>query len=95
MANAYKDTTSVWVVDETGDLDTDPVTVEEVVYFPSAADDDLILSDTSDNVAIQLKAGVTDASPVHISFAPNGRRLPNLKCNTIDGGTAHVYIRIW
>ena len=95
MANAYNATTHLWIVDETGDLETTPVNVMEVVFFPSAASDDLILSDTSDNVAIALKAGASDASPVHIGFNPQGRRLRNLKVNTIDGGSAHIYTRIW
>ena len=94
MSNSYKDTTGLWVVDTTGNLDTDPVNIIEVVYIPSAANDDLILSDTSDNPAIVLKAGATDASPVHMSFHHPGRRLPNLKVNTIDGGTAYIYMRI-
>jgi hypothetical protein len=94
MGNSYNDTTSLWVIDETGALETSPREVMEVVYFPSAAGDDLILTDSADNLAIALKAGVADATPVHICFAPQGRRLPSLKVGTIDGGTAHIYLKI-
>ena len=93
MANAFKAMTQVWVVTSTGTLDTTPKVIDEVVYVPSAANDDLSITDTSDNAAIVLKAGAADASPVHISF-PNGRRLPSVKVGTIDGGTAYIYYKV-
>lgn len=43
--------------------------------------------------AIVLKAGATDKSPINFVFYPSGRRFPNLTLETIDGGTAYVYLR--
>lgn len=94
MSNTYKSTTKLWVVDETGTLNEGGVTVVKVVYIPSAAADDLILDDNADNTAIVLKAGPSDASPVQLDFGNKGRKLPSLKVNTIDGGTAYIYLRI-
>jgi len=94
MTNTYKSATKLWVVDETGTLNEGGVTVERVVYMPSAAGDDLIITDNADNEAIVLKAGASDASPVHLPFGRKGRKLPSLKVGTIDGGTAYIYFRI-
>lgn len=92
MGNTYKAMTCVWVIDSTGTLDTTSKVIEELVFIPSAAAEDLVITDTSDNTAIALKAGPADASPVHISF-PAGRRIPSVKVGTIDGGTAYLYYR--
>ena len=93
MANSYKTTTNLWVVDEIGLLNVRGVTVERVVYFPSTAGDDLILTDKNDNEAIVLKAGASDISGVHLSFGDvAGRKMPSLKVGTIDGGTAYIYL---
>lgn len=94
MSNAYKSTTNLWVIDETGTLNTGGVTVIRVIYFPSAVDDDLIITDNADNEAIVLKAGASDTSPVHLPMEDGGRKLPSLKIGTIDGGTAYIYFRI-
>jgi len=44
--------------------------------------------------AVVLKAGPSDVSPIHLDFGPSGRVFPNLALETIDGGTAYVYMRI-
>jgi len=43
--------------------------------------------------AIVLKAGASDASPIHFYFTEKGREFPNLTLETISGGTAYVYLR--
>lgn len=93
MGNTFYTTTNLWVVDSTGDLNTTPVVVMAVIYVPGDVDHDLIISDTSDNPAIVLKAGATDASPICFNFHPYGREYLNLKCHTIDGGTAYIYLK--
>lgn len=44
--------------------------------------------------SIVLKAGASDASPIHVDFGDKGRRFPNLTLETIDHGTVYVYLRI-
>ena len=96
MSNTYVSATYLWTVDSTGNLETEGCTVTRVIYFPSAVNDDFQLTDTSDNLAIPLKASASDTSPVHIDLTGEhggGRRLPSLKVGTIDGGTAYVFLR--
>lgn len=42
--------------------------------------------------SIVLKAGASDASPIHLPFEGNGRIFPNLTLETIDAGTVYVYL---
>jgi len=96
MANSFKSATNVWVVTDTAGFSVDstmnPVVVAEVIYVPSAVADDLVFQDgDASEDAIVLKAGTSDASPIHKSFRPQGKRINNLTCTTIDGGTAYVY----
>ena len=97
MANAFKRTTQLWVVDETGELNTGAIWITHIGYTPAANDDDLVLTDTSDNTAIVIKAGLVASGQVNVSFASEnsgrGRHLPSLKVATIDGGTAYIYLR--
>jgi len=98
MANDFLESTNVWVVDSAAALITDAphftkACVDRVVFVPSAADDDLVLQDAASASAIVLKAGATDASPVTITFPNGGKWINGLKCSTIDGGTAYVYLR--
>jgi len=44
--------------------------------------------------SIVLKAGASDASPIHVDFGVKGRRFPNLTLETIDHGYAYVYLLI-
>jgi len=42
--------------------------------------------------ALVLKAGASDASPIHVDFGPQGKAFENFILETIDGGTVHVYL---
>ena len=42
--------------------------------------------------AFLLKAGASDASPIHLDYGPDGRRFQNLICQVIDGGTVYLHI---
>ncbi len=44
--------------------------------------------------SIILKAGASDASPIHFPFGDKGRWFPNLTLETIDGGDVYVYMLI-
>jgi hypothetical protein len=99
MANAYRSATNLWEVDSPGKLSADAanlggrVTIERIIYIPSVADDDLVFEDgTANENAIVLKAGASDASPIHLDFSPRGRKVRDLECLLIDGGTAYVYL---
>lgn len=93
MANSFKTTTNLWVVDETGDLNTTPVIVMAVIFLPTDVNQTVIISDTSDNPAIVLRSGATDKTPVCFNCHPYGREYLNLKCNTIDAGTVYIYLK--
>lgn len=93
MGNTYDTTNCLWTIDSTGDLNTTPVIVMHILYFPSLVSDDFILTDTDDSVWLPLKAGTLAADPIHISFEPYGRRAATLKVGTIDGGTAYVLLQ--
>lgn len=97
MANTFNTKTMVWTVTETASLTTEApnlnvVWVKKVIYMPSAVDDVLALQDTNSEIVVPLKAGASDASPVHVNFDGQGIRAYGLKCSTIDGGTAYVYL---
>ena len=100
MANVFNKSSLLWKVDS---KDTNPAltdlapgiinpTVYDVVYVPSAADDAITFQTGSSEDAIYLKAGASDASPVHLPFV-GGRRVLGLKCTAISGGTAYVYLK--
>jgi len=98
MANTLNENTMVWTVTETGAITTEnshltnPL-IGDLIYVPSAASDDVVLQDgDASEDAVVLKAGASDTSPVHKSFRPQGRRVANLTCSTIDGGTLYVYL---
>jgi hypothetical protein len=97
--NSYNSTTKVWEVDSTGTLTSSTVYVTRIVYFPSAVDDVLKIVDTDDELFFELRAGASDTSPVHVDLTGEGRRgriaEDGLKIDTIDGGTAHIYISNW
>jgi len=93
MANTYIGATKLWSIDTTGNISTSGIWIRKIVYLPAAANNDLIFTDTSDNNAIVLRAGASDATPIQLDFGDKGWRLDSLKCGTIDGGTAYVYVR--
>ena len=42
--------------------------------------------------ALVLKAGASDASPIHLDFGEKGRWFQNLCLETLDGGVVYVYL---
>jgi len=93
MANTLSAATQLWTCDTAAAVTTAGAIVTNVYYVPSAANDDLIITDQNDVNAIILKAGASDATPVQISFGEDGRYLNGLKIGTIDGGTAYIYLK--
>ena len=94
---AWRKTALVWEVTDATALTAvavgfDNPTVRKVDYVPSAASDDLVLQNGSSENEIVLKAGAADASPIEVDFGDKGTRIPGLKCSTIDGGTAYIYL---
>ena len=92
MANTFVSNTNLYVLDTAEAVTTRTLKIDRVVYFPAAADNDLVIQDTATNNAIVLKAGNSDASPVQLNFSPRGRRIFGMTVGTIDGGTAYVYL---
>ena len=93
---AYNTRTNLWTMvaaDQGITLSARACTVMRIVFFPGAANQEFVLADKYGGKAIGLKAGASDASPVHLSFADEGgRKLPNLVLSQIDGGSADVYL---
>lgn len=101
MANTWNKTSMLWKVDS---KDTNPTlvalapgfinpTVYDVVYIPNAADDAITFQTGDSEDAIYLKAGASDASPVHLPFV-GGRHVPGLKCTAISSSSvAYVYLK--
>ena len=74
-------------------LFTKPQVLERIIYIPAAADNDLVFKDKSGGTdMIVLKAGASDASPIQLHW-PEGKHVPGMYMNTIDGGTAYVYLK--
>ena len=100
MANVFNQNTNLWKVDTASKTLADKAPFSDavvgLVYFvPNASGDDLVFQDSSSGVdqdAIVMKANSGDTNPVQVSFLPGGLRVKNLKCTTIDGGTAYVYL---
>jgi len=94
MTNTYNSETKLWAVTDTGDLQTSETTavVVQVVYMGNTASDDLIIQDGKGNDAIILKLSPSDASPVRLPMEEGGRKFDGLKVQTIDSGTAYIYL---
>jgi len=73
-----------------------PVLVRKVVFFPALKDDDVVIQEYGNTavlrMAIRLKAGASDASPVSLDFGSEGRILNGFKLSTIDGGSVDIYL---
>lgn len=99
MANTFNDETLTWEVTETGTLVSITAasqfkrpTIRKIIYVPTTKGHDLVFQDSNSVNAIVLKAGATDASPIHVDFGERGKRVTGIQCTTIDSGTAYVYL---
>ena len=99
MANAFRKSTLIWEVDTVAALTTvapgfNNPTIREIVFIPNAASDSITFQSGSNENAIVLKAGASDASPVHLTF-PEGKRVPGLHCSarTSASDKAYVYLK--
>lgn len=91
MSNAYKSTTMVWEVDETGTLNTGGVEIQHIVFNPANNGDQFKLTDNADNVWIHLW-GKYGGNSYFFPFVPP-IKMPSLKIATISGG-AKAYIQL-
>jgi hypothetical protein len=95
----FRSTTMLWEVTANTDVlatDSPNLTtawVHKIVYVPTTKDHAVTFQDSASATAFYLKAGATDASPVHIDFGDRGRRINGLKCSAISSGTAYVYLK--
>lgn len=90
MTNAFKTTTLVWEVDETGTLNAGGVEIQHIIWNPNNNGDQLKLSDNADNVWLHLW-GKTGNTSYFFPFVPP-IKMPSLKVTTISGG-AKAYIQ--
>ena len=94
MSNIYNKTTKLHIVDGTGTImesDTS-ANIVQIVYVANTASHDLVIHDAKGNTACVLKVGASDASPVRLPMEEGGRRFEGLKIQTIDSGTAYIYL---
>ena len=93
MANTYNGTTKLWICDEAGVLlvTGNRIIIEEIIYLPGAANDDLIILDGAGNPVVSLRAGASDASPIRWPAPP--AITDGLQIQAIDDGTAQIRIR--
>ena len=94
MSNTYNATTKLWTVDATGTIMESNTTamVVQVLYVANTVSHDLVIHDARGNLAIPMKAGASDISPVRYPMEPGGRRFEGLKIQTIDSGTGYIYL---
>ena len=92
MANVFVTSTGVWVCDTGGELmtsATSPV-VMSVLFKSAAPAQSLIISSAKNKDLISLESNTYDRNP----FVPfeGGRKTDGLRVDTIDGGTAYIYL---
>ena len=94
MTHSFVTSTSLWKVDTTGTIQTSATdaVVQKVVFVPTLASDDLVIHSGQDKEAIALKGNMSNLHPIQIDFGVKGRRFKGLKIQTIDGGTAWIYL---
>ena len=94
MTHTFVTSTSLWKVDSTGTIQTSATDaiVQKVVFVPTLASDDLVIHSGQDKEAITLKGNMTNLQAAQIDFGVKGRRFKGLKIQTIDGGTAWIYL---
>ena len=100
MTNAFDKTTLIWEVSTNAKtlLEKAPnfnnPTVRQVILIPSGTNQAVNFQNDSSEDAIYLKGGASDASPVRISFEPDGKRVHGLKVTTLSSGAkAWVYLK--
>ena len=93
--NTYNAVTKLWTCATDGLLQTSETTaiVVQVFYVGDSASDDLVIQDGKGNSAIILKVDAAFApSPVRLPMEEGGRKFDGLKIQTIDSGTAYIYL---
>ena len=93
MANTYNATTHLWTCDVVGVLlaTGNQIIIEEIIYLPIAANDELVILDGAGNPVVFLRAGASDASPIRWPAPP--AITDGLQILTHDGGWAQIRIR--
>ena len=94
MGNTYNAVTKLHTVTDTGTIMESNTTamVVQVIYVANTVSHDLEIYDGKGNPAIILKAGASDISPIRFPMEAGGRRFEGLKIQTIESGTAYIYL---
>lgn len=100
MANAYRVSSNLWEVTETGTLVSisaaahiDPAWVKKIYYVPNATGDTVTFQTGDSENAIVVKANSGDTNAVEVNFPGRGRRVRGLTCSGISASsTAYVYL---
>jgi len=85
---------TIWKIVETGTpvAAGKKVCIKKILFLPGAADNVLTIQHADGTEAIPLKAGATDASPVHLPFDGDGLVLDGLKIAAITAGVGYIYL---
>lgn len=97
MGIVLQTATNMYICDSntTGSLFTTPQVLERIIYMPNTAGDNLVFKDKENGTdMIILKAGASDASPIHLPFGDSGKHVPGMWLQSItSGGTVYVYLK--
>jgi len=95
--NAFTDATGVWFIDTAAAIETGPVTITRIFFYPGAASDTIALTDASGNELFSLTAGDTYYETMHVDFTGEdggGRRVPSLTIGTLTASrTANIWLK--
>jgi hypothetical protein len=86
-----------WILDTAATIETQGtiIVVDQMIWYPNAANNDLSITDGADNVKWPVRA--TAGAPNNESFGAERFQGPEefdgFKVATIDGGTLYVYAR--
>ena len=88
MSNTFNSVTKAWAIDETGELNTDGVEIQHIIFNPNSNGDQLVITDDDDNPWIHIW-GKYGGNTMFFPFAPP-IKLPGLKIATLSGSSKAI-----
>lgn len=88
MSNTFNSVTRTWAIDETGELNTDGVEIQHIIFNPGNDGDQIVITDDDDNAWTHLW-GEYENHSYFFPFVPP-IKLPGLKIATLSGGAKAI-----